>query len=485
MNLEGAAGKPCLNGSSRVSRWKTAMVEDMMALALGFLLDQLLGDPPSWPHPVRWIGKVIHILEPSLRRFCGERLGGIVLLVAVAGSAGCCAWGILELAGWWHPYARVAVATVLIYYGLAARSLAREAQAVLGPAEKGDLAEARKCLGAIVGRDTNELSAEEINRACIETVAENTTDGVVAPLFYAGLAGPVGMWVYKAINTLDSMVGYRNARYLHFGWASARMDDLANYLPARLTYLIFSLAAGVLERRGLQTLRIGWRDGRKHPSPNSGWAEAAMAGALGLQLGGPSTYGGILSKKPLLGDPTRPLTIGTVRRAIRLMLLAGCVALLVAIAMRLLIYGIKPGAPSEMHCSDHITLRYPTAYEPDAPARLSLARRAHRRPFRAYEDWAARRHKMSTSQKKNTWTGSGILSGSSMTAFRPNQRLGPMRPIWALLSKTPNSRFQMETAFSSMCRPSTSRSKVRVKPFCARARTRSPDWSTNVPSKTL
>ena len=190
------------------------MREDVTALVAGFLLDQLLGDPPNWPHPVRWIGQLILFLEPLCRRFCSERLGGVVLLVLIAGSAGCLSWAILAVAGWCHPWARVAVASMLIYYGLAARSLARETRAVIAPCEKGDLVQARKCLSRIVGRDTQDLSAEDINRACIETVAENTTDGVIAPLFYTALAGPVGLWTYKAINTLDSMVGYRNARYL-------------------------------------------------------------------------------------------------------------------------------------------------------------------------------------------------------------------------------------------------------------------------------
>jgi adenosylcobinamide-phosphate synthase len=313
--------------------------EDVVALAFGFVLDQLLGDPPNWPHPVRWIGRWIGFLESILRRVFRERLGGLVLLVVVTGSVAGVSWGILELAGWWNPWARAAAAGVLIYYGLAARSLARETEAVLIPCEKGDWMEARNRLSGIVGRDTHDLSAEEIHRACIETVAENTTDGVIAPLFYAALAGPVGLWAYKAVNTLDSMVGYRNARYLHFGWASARIDDLANYLPARLTYFLLCCAAALLERRGFDALRIGWRDSRKHPSPNSGWAEAAMAGALGVLLGGPSRYGGILSEKPCLGEAGRPFTVGTVRHAIWLMRAASWLALLLAVGYRGLVSG--------------------------------------------------------------------------------------------------------------------------------------------------
>jgi adenosylcobinamide-phosphate synthase len=192
-------------------------------------------------------------------------------------------------------------------------------------------------LSGIVGRDTADLSPEEICRACVETVAENTNDGVVAPLFYAALAGPVGMWVYKAINTLDSMVGYRNSRYLRFGWASARMDDLANFVPARLTYLLLSLAAFLAGQRGWAAFRTGWQDGRRHPSPNSGWPEAAMAGALGVQLGGTSSYGGVSSEKPLLGKPLQKLDADRVRTAIGLMLVASWVAILAAVGYQALL----------------------------------------------------------------------------------------------------------------------------------------------------
>jgi adenosylcobinamide-phosphate synthase len=294
-------------------------VEAVTALALGFLLDQLLGDPPHWPHPVRWLGRLITLLEPPLRALLPDRLGGVVLLLLVGGAAGGAAWAALYLTGLGHPWLRVALAAVLVYYGLAARGLARETRAVLAPCEKGDWEEARRRLGGIVGRDTQELPPEEIYRACVETVAENTTDGVVAPLLYAAVAGPVGLWVYKAVSTLDSMVGYKGPRYVRFGWASARADDLANFVPARLTWLLLAAAAALAGQRGGRALRVGWRDGRKHPSPNAAWAEAAMAGALGVRLGGVSTYGGVASEKPHLGDPGAPPTAATVRQAVRVM----------------------------------------------------------------------------------------------------------------------------------------------------------------------
>jgi adenosylcobinamide-phosphate synthase len=310
-------------------------MEELVPLVLGFLLDQVLGDPPAWPHPVRWIGRLASLLEVLLRKLFPQRLGGVLLLLLVTAATGGAVWGILELAGLCHPLARIGVATLLVYYGLAARSLARETEAVLEPCAAGKLVEARERLSRIVGRDTDELSSEQMYRACVETVAENTTDGVVAPLFYAALAGPVGLWVYKAVNTLDSMVGYRNERYARFGWASARADDVANYLPARLTWLLLSLAAIVLGHQGWHALRIGWRDRRKHPSPNAAWSEATMAGALGVQLGGTSAYGGTLSDKPLLGDTLEPLNSHKVRQAVRIMHTAAWLALALAVAITL------------------------------------------------------------------------------------------------------------------------------------------------------
>jgi adenosylcobinamide-phosphate synthase len=315
------------------------ILEAVTALGAGFLLDQLLGDPPSWPHPVRWIGRLIHLLEPPLRRLVRERLGGCLLLGLVVLATGAVVWAALYLASVVHSGLRVAVAALLIYAGLAARSLADEARLVLASCEKGDWPEARRRLARIVGRDTENLAPVEIYRATIETVAENATDGVVAPLLYAALGGPVGLWIYKAISTLDSMVGYRNERYRHFGWASARADDLANWVPARLTWLLLALAAPLTGHNGRQALRIGWRDGRKHPSPNAAWAEAAMAGALGVQLGGPATYQGVPSLKPTLGDPAAPLTLEAARRAIKVMQICAWLALVLACAVALATFG--------------------------------------------------------------------------------------------------------------------------------------------------
>jgi adenosylcobinamide-phosphate synthase len=326
-------------------------VEDVTPLLLGFLLDQLLGDPAGWPHPVRGIGRLISSVEAPLRHFFPERLGGVFLLLLVTATVGGLTWASLELAGRWHPWARVGLATVLVYHGLAVRSLRDEALAVVLPCLAENYAEARRRLSGIVGRDTDSLPSEAIYRACIESVAENTTDGVVAPLFYAALAGPVGLWVYKAINTLDSMVGYRNPRYLRFGWASARADDLANFVPARLTFLLLAYAAWLTGQRGRRALRTGWRDGGKHPSPNAGWAEAAMAGALGIELGGPSSYEGVVSEKPRLGDPVDALMADKVAHAVRVMAATAWLALGLACALRFATVALRDGCPTTIPCA--------------------------------------------------------------------------------------------------------------------------------------
>jgi adenosylcobinamide-phosphate synthase len=314
-------------------------VEAAAILVAGFLLDQLVGDPPSWPHPVRWLGRLIEGLERPLRRGLPERLGGIVLWLVVVATAGGAAWLALAAADRLHPWAGAALSGLLIGWGLAARSLADETQAVLQPCRHEEWEKARDRLGRIVGRDTHDLPPEQIYRACLETVAENASDGIVAPLFYAALFGPVGLWVYKAINTLDSMVGYRTERYRHFGWASARLDDAANFVPARLTWLLIALSAWLAGRDAAAALRVGWRDGRKHPSPNSAWPEAAMAGALGVQLGGPSSYQGVRSEKPRLGDPKEPLSLEKVRQGIRLVQAASWLALALASGLALLLAG--------------------------------------------------------------------------------------------------------------------------------------------------
>ncbi|MCM2359801.1 MAG: adenosylcobinamide-phosphate synthase CbiB [Geobacteraceae bacterium] len=284
------------------------------------LLDLLLGDPRWLPHPVVWIGRLITALEKMLRRLVpNERAGGVLLLVLTVAMTSGLALAVLKGAYAVSPYAGFAVAVVLAYTTLAARSLHGESQLVADALTRGDTAEARRYLSCIVGRDTEGLDEAEIWRATVETVAENSSDGVIAPLFYLMLGGPVLALAYKAVNTLDSMVGYRNERYLRFGWASARFDDLANWLPARLTGFLMVLAAPLLGLSASEAWRVMRRDGRNHSSPNSGIPEAAAAGALRVRLGGTNRYFGKPVAKPTIGDALRPLSWEAYRGAVRLM----------------------------------------------------------------------------------------------------------------------------------------------------------------------
>ena len=305
-------------------------------LVSAVILDLLIGDPRCFPHPVVYMGKLINSLEKVLRRLCrNERFGGVsLLLLTVAVTSG---FALLILRGAYavNSYLGFAVAVLLSWSCLAARSLHRESRLVADALVRGDLSEARRCLSCIVGRDTAELDETEIWRATVETVAENTSDGVIAPLFYLLFGGPVLGLTYKAVNTLDSMVGYRNERYLHFGRASARFDDLANYLPARITGLLMVAAAPLMGLSAKDAWRIMRRDGRNHSSPNSGIPEAAVAGATRVRLGGTNLYGGRPVVKPTIGDPRKPLTAESWRGAVRLMY--GAEALLVAAWLVILI----------------------------------------------------------------------------------------------------------------------------------------------------
>jgi adenosylcobinamide-phosphate synthase len=304
-------------------------------ILLAVALDLLLGDPRWLPHPVRGIGWLAQRLERPLRRLIpAEKAAGIVTVLLVVGSTGLTVWAAVRLAGLIHPLAGDVVSALAIYTAIAARDLARHSMAVFRALAAGDLALARQRVAHIVGRDTAHLDEAGVTRATVECVAESTVDGVTAPLFFAIVAGPVGAMAYRAVNTLDSTFGYKTERYLHFGWASARLDDLANYLPARLTAPLIGVAAALLGRRPLQAWRILRRDGRKHESPNAGLSEAAMAGALGVQLGGLNTYAGEPLEKPAIGDPAVPLAAGHIPAANALMFATLALFLALGLAIR-------------------------------------------------------------------------------------------------------------------------------------------------------
>ncbi|MRR34425.1 cobalamin biosynthesis protein CobD [bacterium] len=303
---------------------------DPFVLLSAVILDLLLGDPRWLPHPVVGIGRMIAALERLLRRLVrNERLGGVLLLVSVVGATCLLAIFLLQGAYGVNRYLGAFVAAVMAWTCLAARSLHRESKLVADRLAAGDLQGAREYLSRIVGRDTDNLDEAGIWRALVETVAENASDGVIAPLCYLMIGGPALGLAYKAVNTLDSMVGYKNERYLRFGWASARFDDLANWLPARITGVLMIAAAPLTGLSGRNALRIMLRDGSNHSSPNSGIPEAAAAGALGVRLGGASRYFGTLVEKPTIGDPSRNLSLESYRGAVRLMY--GSMALMMVI----------------------------------------------------------------------------------------------------------------------------------------------------------
>lgn len=309
---------------------------EAITLTAAYLLDMAIGDPKWLPHPVRGIGWAIEKMEKELRKWgveseklevkeLTEKLSGTMLVIAVVGGTYAAFYFINKYILTSHfslltSYLSSIVLAILIATTIATRELIKSAQAVINELKTGDLERARGNLGMIVGRDTHSLDQKGILKATIETLAENASDGIIAPLFYFALGGlPLAM-AYKAVNTLDSMVGYKNEKYRNFGWAAARLDDIANYIPARITGTLIVVATfllgiggwglGVSKKINPQSLTpnpfAAWktmlRDGRKHSSPNSGVPEAAIAGALGVQLGGPSVYGGITVEKPFIGE---------------------------------------------------------------------------------------------------------------------------------------------------------------------------------------
>ena len=293
---------------------------DWLTLFLALLLDLIIGDPHGMPHPVVAIGYLISVLDRNLRlNWLNERLAGaLLLLLVVIGAAGS-TWVLLTILTLLMPLAGWIAAIILSSTCLAARSLHTESSRVAAALKAGDLSSARRYLSYIVGRDTDQLEEPEIWRALIETVAENTSDGIIAPLFWLTIGGPVTAMAYKAVSTLDSMVGYKNQRYLQFGWASARMDDLLNYVPARLSALLLVVAAPLAGCSLSGAARITRRDRLNHPSPNSGHPEAAAAGALGVRLGGASCYNGVSSWKEYIGEAHNPLDEHAYHRMIKLM----------------------------------------------------------------------------------------------------------------------------------------------------------------------
>lgn len=297
-----------------------------MALLAGCVLDWILGDPHHFPHPVRLMGRMITWLEGCFRKWMGGRelAAGFSLTAAMCVVWCLVPWGVLYALRqisfpslWILPFC---VETIICYQMLAARSLCTESMKVCRSLEAGDVEGARTHVSMIVGRDTAVLDQSGIARAAIETVAENASDGVVAPFLFMALFGPVGGMFYKAVNTMDSMIGYKNEKYILFGRAAAKLDDILNFIPSRLTGGLMVLAAFLLPGMdGIHGWRILMRDRHKHASPNSAQAEAACAGALHLRLAGDAWYFGTLHRKPFIGDDDRPVCPMDIKKANQLM----------------------------------------------------------------------------------------------------------------------------------------------------------------------
>lgn len=309
-----------------------------LALCLGVLLDLIAGDPQGWPHLVRGMGRLISALERLLYPLPNRRLGGVILATTTAAVCALLPAGLLWGAWRLSPLLYLLLESLLCWQLLAVKSLRVESDRVYKALAAGDLPGARRAVSMIVGRDTQALDEAGVTRAAVETVAENTADGVAAPLFYLMLGGaPLGC-LYKAVNTMDSMVGYRNERYLDFGRAAARLDDVLNFVPARLCALFMVFAAGLLGLDRKNAWRVWRRDRRNHASPNSAQTEAVMAGALGVRLAGNAYYFGRLHEKPYIGDALRPIGPEDIRRAHRLLYLTAALLLLTTLIVRGMLY---------------------------------------------------------------------------------------------------------------------------------------------------
>jgi len=327
------------------------MQERILVLCAGYLLDLLLGDPQFLWHPVRGIGKIIEYTEKGLRRLFKlsqereadkgkKRLLGVLLVIIVLFlTMGSCIL-LLYAADKIHPFLKIGLEILLCYQMLAQKSLRVESMKVYQSLVRQDVEEARYVVSMIVGRDTDRLDEKGITRAAVETVAENTSDGVIAPMLFMFLFGVPGGVFYKTVNTMDSMIGYRNDRYCYLGTAAARLDDICNYIPARVSAWYMIVSAFLLGMDGRNALRIFGRDRYHHASPNSAQTEAVCAGALGVRLAGDAWYFGVLKKKPYIGDAIREIEPEDIRRVNRLMYLTGILVFVTGVAVLAIIHGI-------------------------------------------------------------------------------------------------------------------------------------------------
>lgn len=311
----------------------------MIELIIGYILDMVIGDPNNPLHPVRGIGYVASKFENIFRSILKEnlKLAGLVVWIFTVGLTFMVTFVIVKWARFLNIYFGIVLEGFLIYFCISSKGLVVEGYRVIKFLLKDDLEGARKQLSYIVGRDTMSLSKEGVIRAVVETIAENMADGIIAPLFYAGIFGAPLAFAYKAVNTLDSMFGYKNDKYIEFGYFPAKLDDVFNYIPARITGLIIILSSLILRYDYKNSLKIFKRDRYNHTSPNSAHPEAAMAGALGVQLGGANYYFEKLVEKPTIGDKTKEIEISDVNKTAKVLYLSSFMGLLIALIIRELI----------------------------------------------------------------------------------------------------------------------------------------------------
>ena len=309
---------------------------NILIMILGYIMDLVFGDPYWFPHPVRFIGKLISKTEKFIRKHAKSeeslKYWGILMWLVPVVTTALVTTFIVKIASF-NKYVEIFVSAFIIYTTLSTKCLKDEATKIYKVLETGDIKKSRVQLSYIVGRDTTNLSQSEIIRATVETVAENTVDGTISPMFYGFLFGPVGAMTYKAINTLDSMVGYKNDKYLNLGCVSAKLDDVANFIPARLTAIFMPLGAFLCGMNGINSFKIAIRDRKNHKSPNCAFAEGAAAGAMGVQLGGTNIYFGQEVYKPTIGDKKRELENYDIVRMNKLMYATTANALLILSAL--------------------------------------------------------------------------------------------------------------------------------------------------------
>lgn len=311
-------------------------------LILGFIIDFFLGDPYNMPHPIRLIGTMIIKLEKKLRRSDSdnERLRGIILAVIVLAASTIVPLVVLIISYGINKWLGIAVESVLCYYLIAAKCLKNESMKVFYAISAKDTEKARRSVSMIVGRDTACLDESGIIKAAVETVAENSSDGVTAPIFYMTFFGAIGGFFYKAANTMDSMIGYKNEKYLNFGRFAARLDDVLNFISSRLTAVLMILSAYILRFNGRGAYKIWRRDRLNHASPNSAQTESVCAGALNVMLAGDAYYFGKLCKKKTIGDDIRPIENEDIRRSNSLMYCTAILMLIVSSVVRAIIFGV-------------------------------------------------------------------------------------------------------------------------------------------------